>query len=50
MVDENQRIVDVDLRVVPADGRAAAGIEIDEGQTALGRRVDEVQTAPVARR
>src|SRR5262249_60715301 len=52
MIDEcDGTSVDVHLGIVSvAGGGAAAGIEIDVGQTAFNRRVDEIEAAPVAGR
>src|SRR5207302_652437 len=41
-------VVDVERGVVPANGRAAARVEIDIGQSALDGRVDKIEAAPVA--
>ena len=50
MVNENNRAVDVDLRVMPIGSRrASAGIKIHVGQTAFDGAVDEIKAAPVAR-
>ena len=49
MIDENDRVIDVDLRVVTTDGCAATRVKIHVRQPALGCRVDEVQAAPVPR-
>ena len=39
----------MDLRIVAADGRAAARIEIDVGDLVVERRADKIEAAPVAR-
>src|SRR5947207_11915 len=47
MVNEHDRIVDVELRVMTSDARAASKAEIDIGQPAFHGCADEIETSPV---
>src|SRR5437667_11317520 len=47
MVDEDNRIVDVELCVVAANSRSAREAEINVGQAAFHGCADEIEAAPV---